>query len=84
MYETLSETGWNVPLSDRCFQPDVWVDITDTFEYKQRAMEFYQSQLMEYPHPRSIEAIRSLAMFRGATVGVTYAESFMLVRRIVK
>ena len=84
MYETLSETGWNIPIEGRCFNPNMWVDITDTIEDKLGAMSCYESQLIEYPHPRSKEAISALAQFRGATVGVPYAESFMLVRRIVR
>lgn len=83
MYETLSETGWNLTQPDRTFIPNVWVDITDTFSDKIEAMLCYQSQICEYPHPRSIEAIETLARFRGSTVGVCYAESLMAVR-IVK
>lgn len=82
MYETLSETGWHVPLNDKCFNPNVWVNITGTIENKLKAMEYYQSQLNEFPHPRSQEGIRALAKFRGSTIGVHYAESFMLVRKV--
>lgn len=82
MYETLSETGWNIPSSERSFIPNVWVDITQTIEAKIEAMKCYESQLFDFPHPRSEEAIRSLAKYRGSTVGVYFAESFMLVRKI--
>lgn len=82
MYETLSETGWNVPTYERAFNPNVWVDISDTIEDKLGAMECYQNQLLKYPHPRSKEAILSLAKYRGATVGIPFAESFMLVRLV--
>lgn len=82
MYETLSETGWNIPSSERAFIPNVWVDITETINDKINAMKCYESQLLGYPHPRSEEGILSLAKYRGATVGVPYAESFMLVRKI--
>ncbi len=84
MYETLSETGWNIPNEERSFIPDTWIDITDTIEAKIEAMKCYQSQIKEYPNPRSPEAIRALAMYRGSTVSVAYAESFMLIRNIVK
>lgn len=83
MYETLSETGWNLPLNDKSFCPDVWIDISNTLDDKLKAMNYYQSQLKEYPSPRSLDAIKALAMYRGATVGVKYAESFKLVRRII-
>lgn len=84
MYETLSETGWNIPNEERSFIPDTWIDITENIETKIEAMKCYQSQIKEYPNPRSPEAIKALAMYRGSTVSVAYAESFMLIRNIVK
>ena len=84
MYETLSETGWNIPNDERSFIPDTWIDITETIETKIEAMKCYRSQIKEYPNPRSPEAIKALAMYRGSTVSVAYAESFMLIRNIVK
>ena len=32
-----------------------------------------------YPHPRSIEAFRGLAAFRGCQSGLNYAEAFEVV-----
>ena len=83
MYETLSETGWNIPNSERTFSPNTWVDITSTIEKKVQAMECYQTQIKDYPNPRSSEGIRALAMYRGSTVGYHYAEAFMLIRNII-
>lgn len=82
MYETLSETGWNLPYGDKCFSPNSWVDISSTIDFKIKAMKCYKSQIQMAPHPRSIEGIKSLAEYRGSTIGVQYAESFMLVREI--
>ena len=82
MYETVSETGWNLPMPDRSFTPNVWVDVSETFQDKIRAMECYESQICRYPHPRSAEGIEALAKYRGSTIGVMYAESFMAVRVI--
>lgn len=83
-YETLSETGWNTPNVKNTFTPNMWVDITQSIETKKNAMLCYQSQLREYPHPRSIRAIYALAEYRGSTVGVEYAESFMLIRGVLR
>ena len=83
MYETLSETGWNIPNSERTFSPNTWIDISSTIEAKIKAMECYQTQIKEYPNPRSAMGIRALAMYRGSTVGYAYAEAFMLVRNLV-
>ena len=46
-------------------------------------MQTYESELQEHPFPRSIENIKALAIFRGATSGVKYAESFMLLKEIL-
>lgn len=81
-YETLSETEWNIPSVDNIFIPNVWIDITDTIDKKLEAMMCYKSQLYEFPHPRSLEAIEALSKLRGSTVCVNNAESFMLVRSI--
>lgn len=82
-YETLSETEWNIPTVDNTFIPNVWSDITDTIGIKLEAMKCYKSQIKDFPHPRSLEAIESLAKLRGSTVCVKYAESFMLIRSVI-
>ena len=81
-YETLSETGWNIPQPDKTFIPNVWIDITNTFKDKLNAMTCYSSQICNYPHPRSEEAIEALAKYRGSTIGVKYAEALMAIRII--
>lgn len=79
-YETLSETEWNVPTVEYAFLPNCYSDITNYIEKKLQAMQMYQSQIKEFPHPRSNDAIEALAKLRGSTVGVAYAESFMVIR----
>lgn len=81
-YETLSETGWNIPNIQNEFIPTVYVDITETLVKKKQALRFFQSQMGDFPYARSIEAIEALARFRGTTVGVKAAEAFSLIREI--
>lgn len=81
-YETLSETNWNAPYLTPNFVPNVFVDISQHLETKLTAMRHYASQLKEFPHERSIEALRVLAARRGSTVGLAAAEAFVLVRNI--
>ena len=81
-YETLSETGWNVPGVVNEFIPDVYNDISKYLETKLKAMSFYLSQLGPFPDPRSLEALEALAKFRGSTCGCKAAESFRLIREI--
>ena len=81
-YETLSETGWDIPNTVNEFIPTVYNDISDYLDQKLEAMRFYQSQLAPYPNPRSIEAIEALAKYRGSTVNKKAAEAFSLIREI--
>lgn len=81
-YETLSETEWNIPSIDNVFIPNVYENITQTIDKKIEAMKCYESQLYDFPHPRSLRAIEALSQLRGSTVCVNNAESFVLVREI--
>lgn len=81
-YETLSETGWNIPNAVNEFIPTVYENISDTIDRKLEAMKIFQSQLANFPNARSIDAIEALAKFRGATINVNRAEAFTLIREI--
>ena len=81
-YETLSETEWAAPFPSDAFIPTYFVDVTAQFEYKLQAMEQFKSQLRPFPNSRSLEAISSLAKYRGCTVGFNKAEAFMVIRVI--
>ena len=79
-YETISETHWNAPHVEPNFVPNFCIDITGQIESKLEAMACFQSQLHEFPAPRSVEALRSLALFRGSQAGYGYAEGFHVIR----
>ena len=81
-YETLSETGINLPTEGNAFIPNVYEDITEFLDLKLQALGFYKSQVHPFPDLRSVEAVEALAKLRGATVNVKAAEAFMLVREI--
>lgn len=81
-YETLSETEWNTPSVDNAFIPTAYCDITEEMDAKLNAMKCHASQMCDYPHPRSLEAIEALAKHRGSTVCRRYAEAFVVLREI--
>lgn len=83
-YETMSETDWNIPNTQNAFIPNVFEDISGFVSSKISAMEAYDSQLQRYPAARSVEALQGLALHRGVTVGVKYAEAFMLIREVAE
>lgn len=80
-YETVSETHWSAAGIEPCFQPQLWVDISEQLQTKLEAMRKYESQLRPLPDARSLEAISSLARWRGSTVGMTAAECFVTIRQ---
>lgn len=82
-FETLSSTEWNFDYSVHSgFSPNVYTDISNYYEKKEKAMSCYKSELCEFPHPRSLEGMKTLARMRGMTIGKEYAEAFMLIRRV--
>ena len=82
--EIPSSTEWQAPFAAFAFQPNLFVDISDTLEIKKRALAAYDSELRRYPHPRSVEAIEVIAKRWGGMVGYLAAEPFVLVRGVVK
>lgn len=78
-FYTASSTEWGIP---RNFVPDTWVDITDVLEDKIKAFEKYHSEVREYPHPRSSDALRYQAHFWGNQCCMDAAEVLMTIRRI--
>ena len=82
-FEVPSSTEWQPPGSSSPFIPNWFVDITTTLNQKLDALQAYASELRPYPHPRSLEGVKALASWRGATVGVHAAEAFFLGRKLV-
>ena len=78
-YGTLSETDAGLDLA-RAFHPTVFVDVSDYLERKIELMRVYESEMGEFPFPRSERALRALADVYGAQSGFKATEGFMLVR----
>ena len=79
-YETVSETHWVAPRIEPTFEPNWHVDISGTLTDKLDAMRIYASQLEDAIPARSLQAIESLARFRGSVVGMAAAETFYIIR----
>jgi LmbE family N-acetylglucosaminyl deacetylase len=65
------------------FTPTEYHNIDDALDKKIAAMACYKTELRDWPHPRSLEAIEYQAKNRGAQSGMNAAEAFMTLRRIV-
>jgi LmbE family N-acetylglucosaminyl deacetylase len=80
-FEILSSTEWQTP-GVTPFSPNVFVDITDYIDIKKQVLEIYSKEMRQSPHSRSIDNVIRLNMLRGSSIGVDYAEAFMLARYI--
>ncbi|WP_206203046.1 PIG-L deacetylase family protein [Thioalkalivibrio sp. XN8] len=80
-FDTVSSTEWAYP---RNFNPDTWVDISETLSLKLEAMARYKTELREWPHPRSIRSLQAKAESAGSQVCSEAAESFMTIRRVLR
>ena len=80
-YETLSETHWNAPHIEPNFTPNWVIDVTDYFGIKLKALKCYESQISEFPGPRSLEAVEALAKFRGTQSGFSFGEGMHIIRK---
>jgi N-acetylglucosamine malate deacetylase 1 len=60
-----------------------YYDISDHLSLKLEALRAYKSQYRPMPHIRSPESVTSLAVLRGAEMGVHHAEAFGVLRTIV-
>ena len=81
-YETLSETNWNAAFLTPPFTPNLFIDIEHSLDAKLEAFTMFASQCRPFPNERSIEALRAMAMLRGAAVHAHAAEAFIMVREI--
>lgn len=82
-YEVPSSTDWAFQQFEPRFTPNLFVDIEETIEDKIAAMEAYESEARDFPHPRSPEALRATARRWGSFVGLAAAEAFQVLRHIV-
>lgn len=79
--EVGSSTDWAMPGQSELFQPNSFVEIEQTINLKLEALAMYRGVMRPYPHPRSEEAQRGLAAYRGGQSGLNLAEAFQTVFR---
>ncbi|TBL73007.1 PIG-L deacetylase family protein [Paenibacillus thalictri] len=84
VYETLSETEFGINPDLNGFRPNVFMDISAFLEQKIQIMSMFESEIGEFPFPRSEQSIKSLAAFRGSASGCEAAEAFMLLREVIR
>jgi N-acetylglucosamine malate deacetylase 1 len=75
-FEAISSSDWRQPYS---FKPNLFIDVSKELSQKMKALKEYKNEIMKFPHPRSIEAIESLAKRWGSLYGYKAAEAFELI-----
>ena len=81
-FEVPSSTEWAFQRMEPSFRPNVFVDISATLETKVSALACYDTETRKFPHPRSPEAVRAIAMRWGSVAGFQAAEAFELIRSL--
>ena len=80
--EVLSATDWALNKATNQFNPNTFIEIgEEAVNKKIEALSMYRGVMRPYPHPRSNEALKGLAAYRGGQAGMLYAEAFESVFR---
>ena len=82
LFEVASATDYSSPSLFSNFVPNLYISIDKTWEFKLKALNSYNSEMKDFPHSRSIEAINNLAKLRGSQVGYSLAEAFEVIRKL--
>ena len=75
-YYAPSSSEWG----PNCFEPNWFVDISQTIDRKVEAMKQYQTEIRASPHPRHPDSLKQTASYFGSISGYNFAEPFRLVR----
>lgn len=80
-YEILSSSECNL---EEPFMPNSFLELAENeVEKKWQALSFYQSEISDFPFPRSRLGIFTQAQSRGMQIGSEYAEAYRLLRGII-
>lgn len=80
--EVLSSSEFSFP--ERRFVPQIYHDITGFVDQKCAALECYSGEIRDWPHPRSVDAIRAAARLRGSECGLEAAEALSVLRAVYR
>jgi len=81
-FEVPSSTDQSPPIQENAFLPSFFINIEEAIDTKIAALMCYETEARTFPHPRSHEGIRALAMTRGMMVGMKAAEAFMVLKTL--
>ena len=83
--EVPSSTDWAFNINGQQFRPDTFIEIGELgLAKKIQAMNAYEGVMRPYPHPRSNDAIRALAVLRGSQAGRNFCEGFQTAMNVIQ
>lgn len=82
LFEVASATDYGNSSIAGSFLPNLFIDISNEWPVKVKALEEYLEEMCEYPHSRSIQGIKNLGNLRGNQVGYDFAEAFEVIRKL--
>ncbi len=78
-FDILSSTEWNFGCRENIFYPNVFINIDKEIDTKIEAMKCYDSEINNFPFPRSVDAIKYQAKRYGAISNHPTSEAFELL-----
>lgn len=78
-FEVPSSSDWTFSQIQPIFSPNVYKDISNVIDLKEAALNRYTTETYDFPDARSVEAMVTLAKYRGYQSGLNRAEAFQLV-----
>ena len=82
LFEVASSTDYGDESITGRFEPNLFINVANTWSDKELALNAYQEEMREFPHSRSLMGIKNLAAYRGNQVGLHMCEAFQVIRKI--
>ena len=79
-FEILCSGNWTF---DDSFKPNLFVDVKDVWDQKTAAWNCYEGEERDFPFPRSVKGLETMAQYRGMQGGLECPEGLTLVRDVV-
>ena len=81
--EVPSSTDWYLNTGWGAFKPNTYFGVSkEAMQKKIDSLLVYNNVIRKPPHPRSVQSLEALAVYRGSQCGHEYAEAFELVFQI--
>ena len=68
---------------DDSFKPNLYVDVKEVWDQKIAAWNCYEGEARDFPFPRSLKGLETMAKYRGMQAGLECAEGLKLLRGVV-